>query len=269
MRKILILCMVLSLFVLSGCRSKDTQENIPEYETYMISDFKYVSKDNVENTSIFKIEDTLKNETIKSNVLIKNTSYKKQFIFEQETSIDGAGFIFYETDLYYYALTNYHKVKLISGYEQQRFIVTDAYGNKYDAFMYEGSKDVTFDLAVMVFSKKEAVLPVLPIVYGKLSKTARVVSISNPVDEFGDISQGTIKDYYGYQPDQEVFIPWMDYYTIYAHTCFVDKDSRGGFLLDYDLAVVGISFAADKQQFDINEYVLPSEYIVDYLNRVL
>lgn len=248
------------LLLLSGCQSNLKYEyefeapNIEEYRIYEIeySDLKPSAIDNYDDID----NENLLNAT-KANIYIENNIVNNYWIFSIKVIYSGSGVIFFESDLYYYALTNAHVV------DNHRFIeVIDYFDNRYNAFIYEGSVNYELDLAILVFSKDSIELSVMSLAYGEVLIGEAILAIGNPLGERNVISIGKVIGYnktkvkgrYGK-------IKTNEFYSI-IHSAKTNPGSSGGMLLNFDLEIVGINFAGDRNESD----AVSSKMVVDYIN---
>ena len=77
-------------------------------------------------------------------------------VFFKEGQLHWKWSYFFETESFYYALTNAHVVDKHQDFENHIIEVYDYFNNKYNAFVYEGSFNNDLDLAVLVFYKKRS-----------------------------------------------------------------------------------------------------------------
>src|SRR5690606_2052613 len=84
-------------------------------------------------------------EYITANVLIESKSLDGMFnLISAIAGQQGSGVVFYETNEFYYALTNAH---VVSNYDalSNRITVTDYYNNRVFGFIYEDSYQEDYD----------------------------------------------------------------------------------------------------------------------------
>lgn len=260
---ILILFMLLNAILISSCAQIPYQ---PTFEEYAIE----AREMNPSNQySIFPsdaIDKFVDNEYISANLLIENKSdYGFASLFFGSEGQLGSGVIFYETDDFYYALTNAH---VVADYQERFYsiIVTDYYENKYHAYVYEGSYQEAYDLAVIVFMKKEAKLHVMEIKSSFLIWQQDVIAVGNPNGELNVITTGKYlgREYQVILDDEE---PQERPYSFYIHNALIEPGSSGGMLMDLSLSLVGINTAAATDFSDnfIEGYAIPGDVLLDYL----
>lgn len=265
MKKIFLMVFILiNVLLVSSC-ARIIYE--PTFEEYAIETREMNPSNQYESTPNKAIENLIDDEYITANILIENKSDQgfASLFFGSEGKL-GSGVIFYETEDYYYALTNAH---VVSDYKEDFYsiYVTDYYENTYLAYVYEGSYQETYDLAVIVFMKKAADLHVMEIKTTQLIWSQDVIAVGNPNGDRNIITRGKYmsSEYVDIMTDEG--IPEEKPYPFYVHSAFIEPGSSGGMLLDLSLSVVGINTAAATDHFDafIEGYAIPGYVLVDYL----
>ena len=266
MKKILLsILLILNILLLSGCTISIFEKEIPNIDQYLISDIdfdEYVPSLVTDNLNIS--EQDLDNVT-KANILIRSISYNNILILSKQSISSGSGTIFYETDDYYYAITNNHVIEKDRDYDKQTIQVYDYDNNKYSGFIYEGSLSRSLDLAIIVFEKEKEDLTVIPILYGLSGYGAGVVVIGNPEGKRNIVSFGKVRRYEKIQvlDDRDNIIKYN--FMSIVHTAVTEKGSSGSMLLNYDLKLIGINFAGK----DLESFAIPGDIITEWLTELI
>ncbi|MFH2116670.1 MAG: serine protease [Bacillota bacterium] len=271
MKKLYLFILILiNLIVLQGCKSSyDFDFQIPSIDEYIISEITF--NDYIPSTfdDYESIDDELILVATQGNILIKNISYNNEWIFTSKNSYSGSGVIFHETENYYYALTNSHVVDKHRDYKYQVIEVWDYYDNKYSAFIYESSLSYELDLAVIVFSKQDAILTVMEILDGRTELGSGIIAIGNPLDQRNVVSSGQVIRYNKTRITDRYGETKTNEFLSIIHSASINSGSSGGMLLNYDLKVVGVNYASNHDIENPESFAVPSEMVVDYLESLI
>lgn len=268
MKKFIILISIIFFGIqLSSCTYIFHNYNftIPDFDDYKIEQIEYIDQINHFSISYEDIEEEILSTTIKANIMVLNISYNAKNIFDTQEWSSGSGVIFYSNDDYYYALTNNHVVELYQGYNNQIIEIFDYDDNKYDGFIYEGSLNEEYDLAVVVFSKDSEALSTIDIKSKNPIIGSKVIAIGNPLDERNVITLGVV-DYYNETSITDKYdeVKINDWKAI-VYTARTDHGSSGCMVIDYTLQLVGVHFAGNEDGSDYNSYAIPVQIINEYL----
>ncbi|MBQ8380969.1 MAG: trypsin-like peptidase domain-containing protein [Clostridia bacterium] len=160
------------------------------------------------------------------------------------SSMQGSGAIYYlDENGYYYVLTNNHVADISEKYYKTEYIVYDMYGNEYAGELI--ANDASYDLAVLRFKKSDKVtLATASIRLGEHEEEALTVSLGAPRSQFNNLSFGKVLKHdivnMGASSDPTSQIT----FTVIWHNSYVDHGSSGGALINEDLEIVGINYAA-------------------------
>jgi S1-C subfamily serine protease len=238
-------------------------------DEYQINDitFKPYVPSIIEDFESIDVAELLKSK--QGNILINNISFDNEWIFSTKNIYSGSGVIFYETENYYYAITNYHVVDKHKDYKYQIIEVVDYFDNKYSAFIYEGSMNYELDLAIIVFSKNETVLTVLEIVYGEIEVGINIIAIGNPLGERNVVSIGSVIKYNRTKTtDRYGEVKTNEFWSI-IHSAETNSGSSGGMLLNFDLKVVGINYAGTHDENNPEGFSVSSKMVIDYIELLI
>ena len=266
----LILILILNIFILQGCKSNyDFDFQAPSLDEYQINDitFKPYVPSIIKDFESIDEDELLKSK--QGNILINNISFDNEWIFSTKNIYSGSGVIFYETENYYYAITNYHVVDKHKDYKYQIIEVVDYFENKYSAFIYESSMNYELDLAIIVFSKNETVLTVLEIVYGEIEVGINIIAIGNPLGERNVVSIGCVIKYNRTKTtDRYGEVKTNEFWSI-IHSAETNSGSSGGMLLNFDLKVVGINYAGTHDENNPEGFSVSSKMVIDYIELLI
>jgi len=256
--------------ILYSCKSNlNFNFEIPDLDDYKIYEFEYYDFKNSEINDFEEIDDELLLNATKANISISNISYNNKWLFSTKDKYSGSGVIFYETEVFYYALTNAHVIAKHRDFNFQIIEVTDYFDNKYDGFIYEGSIDYEHDLAVIVFFKNNSVLPALKLVYGEIMVGDNIIAIGNPLGKKNVISVGKVIRYNKTKvEDRYGNIKMNEFYSI-IHSSKTNAGSSGGMILNFDLDIVGINYGGNRNEEAPEGFAVSSEIVIDYITLLL
>ena len=206
-----------------------------------------------------KLTNMLTTETMKSVVTIYNKCYNTTMgglVELNSLTSQGSGVVFDMADGYCYVLTNAHVVYYDDDYSKQSIVVEDAWGNEYEASVYQHYKsskkafDTSYDLALIGFKYTNTENP-------KLEKIAvgddpeagdYVISIGSPLNQKNAITYGKVLAYHQMTTTENDTISNVNFETI-LHDAIINRGSSGGPLLNSSGELVGLNFAGytDKQ----------------------
>ena len=104
-----------------------------------------------------ELEEKITDEIKEKNVTIK-VSFKRTRVSDVSFSKTASGVIIKKDINTYYVLTNNHL--LYSSYNYYDILITDYYGNYYNAFLYNESNDSSYDLALLSFETENDLSPI-------------------------------------------------------------------------------------------------------------
>lgn len=217
------------------------------------------------------VTNKISQDTIKGVVKVYNKNYNGFLGFEidSETS-QGSGFCFSIKDGCYYILTNCHVAVKNPSYYNQEFWVEDYQGNLYSAYLYknpnksESAISPYYDLACLYFKPSSTNVQELPIVSVNPENNDDIISIGSPNQQSNSITYGTILNYKKITlSDEEEYSSNVTFEVIH-HSAFIDNGSSGGPLLNANLDVVGVNYAAADETVD--SYAIPAEKVIEFLN---
>ncbi|ABX81248.1 S1 family peptidase [Acholeplasma laidlawii] len=265
-----IILIVISGFFLSSCQSNlDFDFIIPDKEDYSINEIIFddftqstiIDFDNITEESLLSAQ--------QANIYISNISYNDKWFFSKKDNYTGSGVIFFETESFYYALTNAHVVDKHQDFENHIIEVYDYFNNKYNAFVYEGSFNYDLDLAVLVFYKNEVELTVLNIVYGEIGVGDNIIAIGNPLGEKNVISVGKVIRYNKTRVEDRYGNIKTNEFNSIIHSSKTNAGSSGGMILNFDLKIVGINYGGNRSEENPEGFAVSSKLVIDFLLRII
>ena len=207
--------------------------------------------------------------TIKSNIKITSQPHTR---FTKSTTINqGSGVIFFEDDIKYYILTNNHVVYYnTSEYIGSSYIVTDCYGNQYEASLI--NMNANYDLAILSIRKEltPKSLGVSKICTHDIKVNDKCISISTPDGLINSISFGKVTGYNLFKPETETLELNNINFNIIVNSAYIESGSSGGALIDSNLKVAGIQFASasDYNNEYLRSFAVPASKITEYIKTV-
>lgn len=168
----------------------------------------------------------------------------------------GTAVIFYQDDSYTFLLTNAHVVKIQAGYSQNKLSITDYYGQIYDATVYQGTYQESYDLAILIVEKLDS-KPVT--IYD-----GQATNINDEVVAIGYYPTANVT--YGHITSLDR-IDYLVHMNVIGHTASIQPGASGGPLFNKNLELIGINYSSvsSSGQF-IRAYSIPSVKIIEYLN---
>lgn len=182
--------------------------------------------------------------SMKATVRIECKFYNSTFSQSYSTSL-GSGIIFAENYYYYYCLTNNHVVYGGNSYRYSEYTVEDCYENEYKGTLI--ARDPNYDLAILSFSKADEELGIIDLYEDEsyLEPNEYVIALGEPLGQSNTIRYGKIvSTSEEFVPDPETIEESNVTFNVISHTTFIDNGSSGGALIDTNLNLIGINFAA-------------------------
>jgi len=221
--------------------SSDTYSltDVSEYNSVLLNTEYYITHANVQfYTSLTEEKTNFPWNNNPSNVEV---AYSK-----------GSGFIFLETDVWYYALTNYH---VIDPGDYSPIYWVKAFGDENYYKTEIVAFDEQMDLAVMRFEKlyREdiTVIDVTSRLFYQFNPNELVLAVGNPKDLLNNVTFG---EFISMESIQNV-----DFKVIY-HNAAIHEGSSGGLLADVDGNFLGIntwgSDTDNPESFAIPNYIV-------------
>ena len=201
---------------------------------------------------------------IKAAVRINVNHKKTEFGFTLATQkVSGSGVIFREDSKVYYALTNYHVIESMSGYNSKEVVVYDCYGNQHYASIE--ASDPAYDLAILRISKGKEPLAVLPLATEEAKSDDVVVAIGTPdglenTVTFGNVTK--IAELSRTDDTGNLGFP------VIWHDAPINHGSSGGALLNGNFEIVGINYAVGTSPSS-GEFLCGLAVGIDKINEFL
>jgi S1-C subfamily serine protease len=264
---------VFSTLVLSSCSEALNFEDV--LDDYYIGSIDEITVVNSKASNTVDDYTALFNQVsldaIKGNVTVYTTSFDGFLMFStNQQTYFGSGVIFYETESYYYVLTNEHVAVKSESRNNVKYAIYDYLGNEYRAFLYEGSLSKDDDLAVLFFPKGSDELKMMTFNEAQLSASDQVIAIGQPKGQENTITFGEIIDFgptsISNRNDELVT---RDFEAI-KHDARVNSGSSGGMLLDYNLNVIGINFASSQnEETFLYSLAIPISIVINYIETFI
>ncbi len=220
------------------------------------------------DTPQFSLEEAINEittSTIRSTVKIE-TKYYNQNIWGDVTDYaisQGSGTLIMRSTALgsskCYVLTNAHCVDENTKYSHKSITVTDYCGGTYSgAKVYLGSLSEKYDLAILEFNCSNTDIQPIKLAKKNPEINDTVISVGTPHSQMNSITVGKIVTYYKGE--------LIEVDAIY-HSAPVGPGGSGGALLNTDLELCGVNFAADKTEEDFgNGSSVPIESVREYLS---
>ena len=236
--------------------SKPVTKNITLYAKYIVD---YAKLTNIITTQIMKC-----------NVVVYTKSYNKFLgITTSSTSGSGSGIIFYESNDYYYLITNNHVSVKTSGYDKVSHTIEDYLGNTYTGYLLHES--ATYDLAVLYFVKGKTKLDKIDLADSNPEVGEEIVALGQPKGQSNSITYGKVTSYLsGPKLDCSTYESNVKF-TVLSFDAVINQGSSGGALLNMDLELVGINYAGqfDKDGNFVKGYSIPIDKVHEYLDKYI
>lgn len=210
-------------------------------------------------------------QKIKGNVMIVNTMTRRVGFFQTETATaQGSGFIFAKEEVTngykYYVITNNHVVVKQSGYNQS-FTVKDYQNNQYAAERLYA--DPEYDAAVISFQTNKE-LVVFELAENNPGINDLVISLGQPEGQSNTITFGDVIRYEKITLDDNKKEYSDVTFSVIKHDAPINSGSSGGALLNEDLQIVGLNYAAAKNSDGefVYGYAVPVKKIQEFLGEM-
>lgn len=157
-----------------------------------------------------------------------------------------------------YVLTNAHCVDDNKEYARKKITVTDYCGNIYEgAAVYLNSISEKYDLAIVEFNCSNNDVQPIALADKNPRINGTVISLGTPHSQMNSITVGKVTTYYKSK--------LIEVDALY-HTAPVGPGGSGGALLNTELELCGVNFAADETEEDFgNGSSVPIEAVREYL----
>ena len=214
---------------------------------------------------------TIYQTTIKSNVKVTSQPHTK--FSKSSTVSQGSGIIFLEDDTKYYILTNNHVTYYDKNtYTGSIYIVTDCYGNQYEATLI--NMNANYDLAILTIRKElvPKTLLVTNICNNDIKVNDLCLSLGNPESLMNSISYGKVLSYQKFNPDSDTLELNNVSFNVIVNNSYISSGSSGGALIDSNLKIAGIQFASGNNNQTgefMRAYAVPATKVVQYIKSVL
>src|SRR5690606_15819636 len=109
---------------------------------------------------------------------------------------------------------------------------------------------------------------VLKLVDGNVPVITKVIAIGNPNGKRNVITNGYIDEYNYTLVEDNKGQNQLSIFRAIIHTAKIGPGSSGGMLIDFDLQIVGINFAATDTE-PYYSFSIPSKLIIDHINQFL
>ena len=158
-----------------------------------------------------------------------------------------------------YVLTNAHCVEDNKAYSRKRITVTDYCGNTYEnAAVYLNSINKKYDLAIVEFDCINTDVQPMALADNNPQIDDTVISLGTPHSQMNSITVGKVTTYYEGN--------LIEVKALY-HSAPVGPGGSGGALLNTELELCGVNFAADEMTDGFgNGSSIPIESVREYLS---
>ena len=213
--------------------------------------------------------------TMKSIVKIECQSYNLMWGFiETDTTgwNQGSGFCIEVSNGNYYILTNCHVVVKAPEYDKIRIRVTDYKGNTHTAHLYRNPNKSTdaispdYDLACIYFSASSSEVQPLKMLSKNPKILDDVIALGAPQNQSNTITFGKAREYRSITLDETETYRSNVTFNVLRHDADVKGGSSGGPLLNTNLEVIGVNYAASKDDNNIS-YAIPAEKVQEFLKK--
>lgn len=159
-----------------------------------------------------------------------------------------------------YVLTNAHCIEDMSEYTYKTVSVIDYHGNTHtNAEVRYSSISSEYDLAIVQFYCSDKDITPLPLAKQNPRIGETVIALGSPYSQMNSITVGEATSYYTGN--------LIDVEALY-HTAPLGSGGSGGALLNTDLELCGVNFAADTTEGDFgNGSAIPIEAVREYLSQ--
>lgn len=225
------------------------------------------------------ITNQITTSAIRGVVQVENKSYNDNkflgFVIgrKDEQTRTGSGVIIHVSGNTAYMLTNCHVAAPIQGREHAELSVVDYRGHSYSASVfraegYAGAIDPAYDLALLVFQFDSSdPLVAFDFAPGDPESNQHVIAVGHPKGQSNAIAYGRTVGYYAITLQNTAAADSNVKFDVLRHTAFIDSGSSGGPLLDTDLRIVGINYAADDTDPFTYAYAIPVSRVREFLQK--
>ena len=219
-------------------------------------------------TDFIELANMVSEDILYSSIQIISRYYNSSDTSFYESS--GSGVIISVSDKYY-CLTNNHVVYRPNEYRYNKYEIHDSFNNTYNAdLLYY---DVNYDLALLSFDKNEKYQELKPIYFSNSLPNINdlVISIGNPLKMMNVITYGYYEGIKKYTANPDTVYKSNINFNVIHHSAMVKDGSSGGILLDSNLRLIGINFAAAVNSNNEYEYsyAIPYEKIIEFINNYI
>lgn len=235
--------------------SKPITKDLTLYARYKIDEASLVSK--------------ISTDAIKGVVKVYNRRYNQSSSAAYPSYSEGLGFCFHVSNNNYYILTNCHVAYKGSAFNNQSFTIEDYQGRTYEGYLYKNPKksdkaiSADYDLACLYFRASSANVKALPFEKVKPKTGEDVVSLSAPRAESNNITYGSVGGYEKVALNDTQNASINVRFDAISHTAFKKQGSSGAPLLNLDLKVIGVNYAASDD--GKTGYAIPAEKMYEFL----
>lgn len=218
-------------------------------------------------------------DTMRSIVTVRVTRYKHYKIFgldtgikKSEASTHGSGVVLNIADSYVYVLTNCHVAYFKDGYDSMDLWIEDHKGNRYEAHLYTNKNkagdaiSAEYDLAFLYAKiSGDHNFKELPLADCDAIEGESVISVGTPDGQKNAIGFGEVMQYRTISLDNTPTNASNVTFPVINHNAYTMPGSSGGALLNARLELVGIHYAAQKDNAHMG-YAIPLSKIREFLN---
>ena len=216
------------------------------------------------------VTNRISTDTIKGIVKVYNRSYNTFLGIEYEYSTSqGSGFCFAISDGCYYVLTNCHVAIKKESFKKQKFTIVDYQGKEYTGYLYKNPNKsfdaiaAEYDLACLYFEASNTNVKALSLVSVNPDIDDDVIALGAPKAQSNTITFGKIVDYSQITLNNCTLSESNVTFDVIRHAAFVNSGSSGGPLMDINLNVIGVNYAANGTY----SYAIPAEKVTEFLDK--
>ena len=198
----------------------------------------------------------------KANVMVHSSHLYRDMSVDSSL---GSGVIIAHTSDSYYVLTNNHVVHSEGNPMKTEIAVMDAYGEMYEAYIVCSDSD--YDLAIVRFKSKTQ-LSKIEISEGTPERNEPIIAVGHPGGQINVITYGDVVDMEETNIENGGKTSTVTFPVIW-HTADIAEGSSGGALLNLDLELIGLNFAAattEGGEFAYG-YAIPADKILEFINE--
>lgn len=208
---------------------------------------------------------------IKSLVKIEFRSYNSESESYGSGWSQGSGFCYAAGNNYYYILTNCHVVRSNTEDDIFNIRIYDYKGNKYSGYLYHDPNkqgyaiSPDYDLACIYFESSNSEVQALSIAQQNSPANADIISLGAPHAQMNSITFGKLLNYSTITLQNTPAYESHVTFPVMCHTADISGGSSGGPILNSNLHVTGVNFAATAD--DEFGYAIPVEKIHEFLQK--